>query len=65
MQHRRMAPRTQTESDADALARAIAVHRQHLTAARRAIAANDNGAVRELLTELLTERRAAPVLPTA
>ena len=65
MQHRHMAPRTQTESDADALARAIAVHRQHLAAARRAVAANDNDAVRELLTELLTERRAPPVLPSA
>lgn len=46
-------------SSADTLERVLTVHRQHLDAARRAIATNDNDAVRELLGELLTEPRSA------
>jgi hypothetical protein len=41
------------------IADALTIHRQHLDAARSAIATNDNAAVRELLGELLTGARSA------
>jgi len=41
----------------DAIDAALAVHRQHLAAARRALAENDDGRLAELLTELLTRPR--------
>ena len=39
---------------AEALDAALAVHRQHIAAARRAVAENDDGRLREVLTEVLT-----------
>lgn len=46
-------------TSADTLGHALTIHRQHLDAARSAIATNDNAAVRELLGELLTGARSA------
>ena len=46
-------------TSADTLGHALTIHRQHLDAARSAIANNDNAAVRELLGELLTGARSA------
>jgi len=46
-------------TSADTLGHALTIHRQHLDAARSAIATNDNAAVRELLVELLTGARSA------
>lgn len=42
------------QQQAEALGAALAVHRRHIDAARRAIAKNDNGRLAELLTEVLT-----------
>ena len=39
---------------AEALDAALAVHRRHIDATRRAIAKNDNGRLAEVLTEVLT-----------
>lgn len=39
---------------AEALDAALSVHRQHVAAARRAVAENDDGRLREVLTEVLT-----------
>ena len=46
-------------TSSDTLGQALTIHRQHLDAARSAIATNDNAAVRELLGELLTGARSA------
>lgn len=43
----------------DTLERALTIHRQHLDAARRAIAVSDNDTAKELLGELLGEPRSA------
>lgn len=39
---------------AEAIDAALSVHRQHIAAARRAVAENDDGRLAELLTEVLT-----------
>ncbi len=50
---------TSADTLGHALGHALTIHRQHLDAARSAIANNDNAAVRELLGELLTGARSA------